>query len=170
MPQRVVSTKHKVAKEKLILNFVKNGKILEDILQLFKIPNVARHAVEEWEMYDENYAGAYFDENGYLNFCTVNIDILNVGSHAGQVIHKKVKYSQRYLYTVQMIVLNSGLMSFDGVCNIAISIIENLVLIEVKDNENVDKNIQKLIELLKNNSICSDAVKIQNTKNKNKLL
>lgn len=154
---------------KLSLNCEKSRKVLEDLLKQFEIaPLKNERAANEWEMYNDNYAGAYFDEEGFLVFCTVGIDTLDVSKYDWQITHKKCKYSYRYLQTVQMIIVDSVMKPYGGICSVGVIIKENLVKIDVKDDSQADSLIENLIELLKSRGIYhDDAIKIHKTKGVN---
>lgn len=147
------------------LNCEKSRKALEYILKQFKSASdleIGRD-IEAWD-YNDNYAGAYFDEEGYLVFCTVNIDTLDVGRYAGQVSHKKYKYSYKHLHDIQTMIADSFMKASQGVCSAGIAEKENLVIVEVRDNEDSDSLIKMLIEFFQSKNIEHDAVRIQKFK------
>lgn len=146
------------------MNYTTREEVLRDLIRQFEIAPgaVNENTATDWEVYNDNYAGLYFDEEGNIVICTVGIDTIDVSKYRWKVTQQKCKYSYGYLYKIRNMILPE--INYNGICDLSVNIKENIVEIGVRNNDMVDSNIKKLTELLKNqDDYHQDAVKIQKT-------
>lgn len=95
----------------------------------------------EYIIYDEDFAGAYVDDNGYLNICMVNnleSDIQYLGSSSG-IIYREHAHSYNFLQEIMNALEN--IMSTTTIYSVSIDEELNSVLIELKDENDIQQII-----------------------------
>lgn len=104
---------------------------------------------KEYIIYDEDFAGAYVDDNGYLNICMVNnfeSNIQYLGSNS-DIIYRNYAHSYNFLQEIMNVLEN--IMTTTTIYSVSIDEESNNVLVELKD----ENDIQSIIEYLQSEDL-----------------